>query len=69
MLDCSAWLAEDCAAVAAADALVTALALLALLSFESLSVYVSAAAAGMIHRCVMRPTLPSLQAIAMTPIS
>lgn len=60
ILDSAAWLVEDCAAVCAADALVSALVLLALLSFEALSLlYISAAAVGMFSRHARAHTLPS----------
>eukprot|EP00892_Ulva_mutabilis_P011706 jgi/Ulvmu1/8908/UM049_0090.1 len=71
ILDSVAWLVEDAACVCAADALVFALVLLALLSFEALSLfYISGAAIGMFHRHARAhflPTaaLPTLLAIAL----
>lgn len=59
ILDASAWLLEDAACVCAADALVFALVLLALLSFEALSMlYISAAAVGMFNRRARAHSLP-----------
>lgn len=70
VLDSAAWLIEDCAAVCAADALVSVLVLLALLSFEALSLlYISAAAVGMFNRHSRAHTLPSTALPALLAIA